>query len=184
MEIKITSNADAVAENLAAMGQAMTDGIARALDYENEMSVGQIQAIKLSRRGPTTLGVISNRLRSSVRPTRAIVVSGNVDSSIGSNVIYAAVHEYGIDQMVAVPAHTRKVTVALRGGSTFNAKTGRIKKNKPGRVQTGVASVGTYSMHMHFPARRYIGSTVESRKDDYVASINSAALEAWRGGQP
>lgn len=182
MEIKITSNAAETASKLEAMPKAMLEGIASVLDYQNEMSVGQIQATKLSRRGPTTLGVISNRLRSSIRPARAVLSGGNFESSIGSNVSYAAVHEFGIDEDVAVRAHQRKVHSVSLTTAIFNPKTGKISKRKSSPSVTQLVSVKAFTRHMKIPARRYIASTVESRQGDYVSALSQAVQSAWNGG--
>jgi len=69
--------------------------LARAIDRENQFTVGYIQRNKLSLRGPTTLGVVTNRLRSSIRASKARWSGTEIESSIGSNLVYAGIHEFG-----------------------------------------------------------------------------------------
>src|SRR4051812_17109033 len=100
--IKIEDNAAAILAQVKAFPEAMAQSIARALDEQNELTVGHIQETKLSKRGPTTLGVIHNRLRLSVHRALAVVKGNTIDSAIGSNVVYAGVHEFGFDGEVQV----------------------------------------------------------------------------------
>jgi phage gpG-like protein len=81
---------------------------ARVIRQQNALTVGHIQEHKLSERGPTTLGVVTNRLRRSARATRPVIDGEQILSSIGTNVRYAGVHEFGFDGEVSVKAHTRK----------------------------------------------------------------------------
>jgi len=70
--IRIESNAAEVVKRLGQFPPAMQAAIGATLNRENELTVGDIQASKLSHRGPRTLGVVTNRLRSSLRAvTRA-----------------------------------------------------------------------------------------------------------------
>jgi len=74
--------------------------IARALDRQNDATVSYTQRTYLSfpKHGPTVLNglrVISNRLRGSLRSSKAVIDATKITSAIGSNVKYAAVHEFG-----------------------------------------------------------------------------------------
>lgn len=165
LTITIKSNAAAVLQKLREFPAAMAQGIARALDRRNELTVGQIQARKLSQRGPTTLGVVTNRLRSSIRPALAQVAGpSRIVSAIGSNVKYAGAHEYGFDGTVQVPAHSRKVTQVF----------GRVLKTPT------TADVRAHSAKRHIPARAFISSTVEEESGKYSADISAAILRAWQ----
>jgi phage gpG-like protein len=131
-----------------------------ALDLENELTVGHLQATKLSRRGPRTLGVRTNRLRLSVRTSPARVTEGiRITSSIGSNVEYFAVHEFGFHGTVTVRQHARRITQAF--GRPLSART---------------ATVRTHTRRVDFPARRMLARSLTERRANYTASL-SAALE-------
>jgi phage gpG-like protein len=181
-QIRLTTNAAAVVAQLTAFPQEMLLGVARALDQQNELTVGAIQRDKLSQRGPLTLGVRTNRLRSSVRPAKAIVTADGVVSSIGSNVKYAGVHEYGSTAVVQVPAHTRQRPSDVLGRSVsavFNPASGKISRTAP--RPTGPIQVKAHQQRQNFPARRYIGRTIEERGDAYSQAISAAVLAAWNG---
>lgn len=167
ISIKITSDAQALLGKLREFPAEMAKGVAGALDRQNALTVGYVSARKLSQRGPTTLGVVTNRLRASVRATPAQVVdSSHIVSAIGSNVKYAAVHEYGIDQQVQVRAHSRALTQVF----------GRPLRD-PRTVQ-----VRAHSMHMRFPARAPFRTSAEERQQNYGQAISSAILTAWQKG--
>ena len=80
--------------------------IARAMDKQNQLTVAHIQKTYLSFAGagptvPTGLRVKSNRLRGSLRASKAVNTGAGVVSAIGTNVVYAAIHEFGGE----IPAH-------------------------------------------------------------------------------
>lgn len=173
VQIRVSDNAAEVIRQLEQFPPAMAQALAAALDVENELTIGQIQARKLSRRGPTTLGVRTNRLRSSMSRAEATIAGTSILSSIGSNVVYAGVHEYGIDADVNVRAHRRRIIAH-----------DRYEKRGRGFVQTqsGIKGlIAAHSRHMKLPARRYMGSTIEARTPNYTAALSAAIVTAWGG---
>ena len=173
-DIQITSDAAAAAAQLKAFPEKMVAGIVRALDYLNEITVGYIQATKLSLRGPKTLGVISNRLRDSIRRTNAILTADGIESGIGSNVAYAGIHEFGFDGDEQVKSHKRRMIAFDRyekKGSHFEQTQWGIK-----------GTVRAFTRHMRMPARAYIRTSLQERSAEYTAEISSAILAAWQGG--
>jgi len=176
-DIAITSNAEDIVRRLQAFPEAMAKAIEGALDAENQNTIGHISATKLSQRGPTTLGVRSNRLRSSVRATEAEeLTDGTISSSIGSNVIYAGVHEHGIDQIVTVRQFTRR-----NSGNDRFTLTGRGSRKL---AASGISVVKSHPMHMRFPARAMFRTGIEECAENYSASVSAAIIEAWQqGGQ-
>lgn len=182
VQIQITDNAAEVLRQVKAFPAEMAVAIALALDLENELTVGHAQAKKMSRRGPTTLGVVTNRLRSSLRPAKATVRGGEIESAIGSNVAYAGAHEYGFDGNVAVRGFRRKNARGDQLGTTaseFNPKTGKIRKAKVVQTASGVSFVRPFSRHMRMPARSYIRTSLDERSGDYTSAVSAAVLEAW-----
>jgi phage gpG-like protein len=185
-EIKISSNA---AETLGALGRfapAMQQQIAKALNLENELSIGAMQVNKLSQRSPTTLGVVSNRLRSSLRKSAAIVSESTVESALGTNVAYAGVHEYGIDRTVQVKSFSRKNPRGNQSAvnvAEVSLGSGRIRRRKS-IVQTasGVSFVKPHSRRMRMPERSFIRSTISERAPNYSAAVSTAIVAAWGEG--
>lgn len=164
--ITITAKAAEVLQKLRSFPAKMAQSVARAIDRRNELTVGQIQATKLSQRGPTTLGVVTNRLRSSVRPALAQVASDTrIVSAIGSNVKYAGAHEYGFTGSVPVKAHSRTVT------QWFGMEL----------VEPHSMNVKAHSRQVKIPARAPIGTGITEQAPKYSADVSRAILSAWEG---
>lgn len=137
---------------------------ATAMDRENQFTVGHIQQKYLSfpKTGPTQaigLRVQSNRLRGSLRATKAIATADTVKSSIGSNVKYAAIHEFG--GKTAPHVIRPKNGKALKFGGKYFARV-----NHPGSVM---------------PARGFVQRGLEDRARDYSQSIGTAIVKFWEG---
>lgn len=169
----------------------MAQAIAQGMDYENELTIGHAQARKLSRRGPTTLGVVTNRLRSSLNQVSAVVSGNSVASSIGTNVSYGGLHEFGFVGTVQVKGFTRR-RFGLRSAAgafkvqdtfaEFDTRTGQIKKirKKKARYQTGEISVRAHTREVKMPERSFIRSSIRERLPDYGATLSARIVAAFR----
>jgi hypothetical protein len=187
--------------------------ICRELDYQNELTTGYIQSNFLSGPGKkdiSTLAVVTGLLRKSVRPVVARHVGGGVIvSGIGSNVRYAAAHEFGVDKEVEVKEHTRRnphgdrFSVAGQEVSRFTAlRMGLLSQKQAGRhavesgkhifvgrggrgakkvKEGGVVTVRAHTMHMRLPARRMFERGIEARLETYGRAISAAIVKDWSG---
>lgn len=126
-------------------------------DLQNELTIGKIQGEKLSKRGPTTLGVVTNRLRSSVSKTPAQFTGDAIVSSIGSNVRYAAAHEFGYTGPANVRSHTRRQAKYVFGGP--NPKAGQP------------VTVRAHKRSLKIVARRPFGQGIDERQGAYAAAL-------------
>ena len=139
--IQFTPAAQAALARAKAAPATLLPALAATLDLQNELTVGHIQKTKLSRRSATTLGVRTNRLRSSLRPRKTTIVGNQLISAIGTNVRYAGAHEFGFTGTVSRPATTvrphrrkgRPVTAHTRRPHTARFK---IKARAP--IATGI----------------------------------------------
>lgn len=93
--------------------------------------------------------------------------SSGVFATEGTNVRYAAVHEYGFNGTVTVAAHVRKVASRSVG------------KGKKQTVQ-GVAFVKEHTRHMRMPERSFLRSTLREFTPRIRSELKAAALEALR----
>ena len=164
IQIQISGDAQAVVDRIADK-PGLLSAMAKALDLQNEYTIGYIQQKKLS--GPTSpdsLSVRTGLLRRSIRRTDTVITANGLTSSIGSNVAYAGIHEFG----GTIPAHTIKATgralVFLYGGKKVFARS--VKH--PG---------------MTLPARRFIMGSLEERADSYSAALSNAIIGFWQGGK-
>jgi len=177
-QIRLTEQAQALIRRLNDR-RLVAGAVARALDLQNELTVGSIQEERLTGKGPFPvsqhkLGVRTNRLRSSVRPSKAVVTDTGAESSLGTNVKYARAHEYGVDETVMVRPHTRRGQrlMTLRGGQGQ-----RVVK----RAQGPDVAVGSHKRRMRLPARAPITTGVTERLQDYGHAI-SREIERLLGG--
>jgi hypothetical protein len=175
--ITITTNAAEAAANMRGAPKRMIAGIIKALNRENELTTGHIQAAKLSVRGPNTLGVVTNRLRRSARPSKAVEVSDGITSSIGSNVAYAGAHEDGVNKTVQVPAHKRRIIAHDRYRRTAGGNFIKTQSGIPGQIRA-------HSMRMNLPARHMFRTGIMERTENYTASVSAVIVAAWQGGTP
>jgi phage gpG-like protein len=86
------------------MPQELPRAIKRGMDQALPVVAGRIVINRLSGRGPYPaiqhqLGEKTGRLRRSVRAEPAVIRGNDVTGAIGSNVIYAPVHEFGNAKM-------------------------------------------------------------------------------------
>lgn len=86
----------------------------------------------------------TRRLRDSI-----IYAVRNGNLRIGTNVIYGAAHQFGIDKAVTVPAHRRLVKKAFGHALKFPVW----------------SSVRAHSFNPHLPARPYLGWNHNDRKE-------------------
>ena len=146
MTIEITGVAEAVAR---LEPRELLSRVARGMDKANQLTLSYIQRNKLSQKGATTLSVRSNRLRSSARATAAVITGSAVESTLGTNVKYAAVHEYGCGPYTIRSRNGKALRFAGRSGVVF-----RRTVRHPG-----------------FPARRMFASGIEDCADIYNRKI-------------
>lgn len=83
---------------------------------------------------------------------------------VGSNLTYAAIHQFGFDGSISVPAHKRTITQA------FGLK---LKASKQ-------VSVRAFDRNLNLPARPFLGLSVEDEADileDFTKFAREAAPE-------
>lgn len=123
--------------------------VARGLSRGVLLVAGRIQVKRLTGKGPFPvsqhkLGVISGRLRQSLRATEARIEGDNVIASIGTKVGYARAHEFGFNGAVKVRAHEvtmttlfgRKLAEPLRFSRLASTRKVKIPERRP--IRTGI----------------------------------------------
>ena len=149
IQIEVSGNAVAYLKNISDPSQVLR-ALAKTMDRENQFTVSHIQRDYMS--GPTTptsLSVRTSRLRGSVRRRQARFANDGLESSIGSNVSYAAVHEFGCE----VPSRP------TRSRNKYYAKKHPVTK--------------AYTM----PERRPIRHGIEDRLDQYSQAFGETILK-------
>ena len=181
LKIDITVDPPNAVEALQRFPDRALAGVAKAIDLENELTIGHAQVNYLTGPRPKRLGVVTNRLRLSLSREDAVVVGREVVSAIGTNVAYGGAHEFGVDKLVDVAAHTRhQVSNDIIKG---RGRRGFVKRGKRETVlASGFAQVVAHRRHMKMPPRPFIAPSLRDREQDYRAGIGGAIREAWEGG--
>lgn len=169
--------------------------VAKALDLENELSVGAAVRERMSypRNTPPTmegLRVQTGHLRRTLRRSKAVVTANGVVSAIGSNVGYFGVHEFGFSGNQTVKQHERKLPTRYRltTGQTVNhATAGRAGLlTRSGKLRAGLGesmpdryvTVRSHQRRVNLPARAMVRRTVEHRMHAYEDSIRREIVAA------
>jgi len=164
IQIRVTGDAE---ERLRDITPRMKSAIAVAMDLENELTIGHIVEHRLTGEGPYPpeqgkLGVRTGRLRRSLRPSKARIVGDAIISAIGTNVKYAAIHEFG----GKTPPHD-------------------IRPKEPGgalrfRAYGGIVFAAVvHHPGSNIPLRAPIRRGIQDRVANYTASISEAIVKSW-----
>jgi phage gpG-like protein len=165
LKIELSGEALDLLRSLPSASARAGEAMAHALDLQNELTIGYAQKNKLSGPRPGVLGVRTNRLRGSLRRNDATVSGGMIEGSIGTNVEYAAVHEFGFDGDVQVKSFVRN-----------QRSRDLVKGKKQKLVASGLAFVKAFTRHMHMPERSFIRSSISERLDEYSTALSQAIL--------
>lgn len=130
--------------------EAVLRAVVKGMKRGTLLITGAVQKERLTGQGPfapsqNKLGVITGRLRRSARGTDPQISGSTVTTSIGSNVSYAAAHEFGFKGTVKVRAHEvtmtklfgRKLQAPLRFSRLPSQRKVNIPERKPFR--TGIS---------------------------------------------
>jgi phage gpG-like protein len=170
--IEIDPRSRQIMERMQSFSDIALEALREEMDAQNQLSLERISIDRLSfpREGPTQphgLRLQSGMLRRSMRATPATRDGDHISSDIGSNVHYAALHEFGFDGTVTVRPHMRRRFQRRE----FIGKEGR-KVTRKARV--GDVNVSGHDRRVSMPARRYVGGVVEERLNDYVTGFANA----------
>lgn len=191
IRIELTTSAKALLARAPQWPRALTTQLVRALDTENELTVGHIVKERATGKGPFPvsegkLGVRTSRYRRSIRRTKAAVVGSTIESAIGSNVRYAGAHEFGFSGVVNVRAHrsqNRALDVfQVRGGNLVRGWELPGAGGRGRRVATGFTTVRAHQMRMNMPARSPIRRGIEDRVPNYSQALSRAIVAAFEKG--
>lgn len=136
---------------------ARLTGVEGKLDAEmlritTRLSIEVQSAVKDKLTGPV-LHVRTGTLRRSIN-RKVEQIAGSTSATIGTNVVYAGVHEFGFDGPVEVRAHTRQMPTG------------------------GVANVRAHARQMHVKESSYLRSTLREFQPRIVRELREGAIKA------
>lgn len=154
MQLIVDIRAEAWLAKLKGGGERLSQNMVRVVTRLSLLVQG---AVKDKLTGQV-LHVRTGTLRRSINRVVEKVGDGAI-ATIGTNVSYAGVHEFGFDGDVSVKAHVRKIA-------------------HPGKKSPGVANVRAYTRHMHVPERSYLRSTLREWTPRIRQELKAAAMES------
>jgi hypothetical protein len=195
ISIDLSPEAKAIVKRFETLPARFLQRSVAVLNQQLHLTSAHIQEQKLSERGPKTLGVVTNRLRSSVRVVPASIQGNIVEGAIGTNVRYAGVHEFGYSGPVTVKQHVRQTAerFAIDNGRTTVSRSvaGRLGLlTKKGTPRKGAAesragkqvTVKEHTRQVNFPERAMFRTGISERMPAIVQALSDAIVkEAARG---
>lgn len=182
LKIELSPQARKLVANFQTMPERMLIAIAQAMDKENLHTVSYIQQHHLTGQGPFPvaehrLGVRTSRLRGSVNASPAVIQDQSVDSGIGSNVIYAAIHEFG----GRIPHKARQQTIRHRTDASGNLLRQAINphllvfaKKSHARVRETKVEIAAHDVVM--PERAPFRTGIQACLQNYGKTISRAII--------
>ena len=188
VQITLTKEAEQIVRKLQTLPVAVMKAIAAGMDKANQFAVGRIQKDHLTGTGPFPvelhkLGKRSSRLLGSVNASPAVVEGETVRSGIGSNVSYAAIHEFGGRIHKERSTKFVRLKTDARGNLVRNLKGGAIfAKKKHNRFKSVRAVVPQHDINI--PERAPFRTGIAEAAPDYRREISRAIIAAMKGDAP
>jgi len=165
--------------------------VAKEIDRQNQFTIGHISSVRMRGNNgkpfPVSehkLGIRSGQLVKSIWSTPARVTEGGVESSIGSNLKYAGVHEFGgTFKRVQLAGSVRLRTD--RNGVLLRQKDGRLAvfaKKRHKSVAT-VQFAGGKRFDVTVPARAPFRYGIQDRLPAIGDAVSQAVVNFLGGGK-
>jgi len=191
MEDKIINfNVDDIKKLLAKLSAITQESVIKKTLSRGTLDIAG-WSLKYRLRGPrpTYLGVVSGRLRASITATEAVKTNEGYEAEVGTNVVYAPIHEYG--GTFWIPQHWRRTSriqkyttykehfsVDSEGEEVMSLR--RVRKSR--RVLGGDISIKGH--FARFPERSFLRSSLNHQPNqqkilnDFVKNIGKAIEDA------
>jgi phage gpG-like protein len=191
--IRITLNETAsalLARATAEMLPSVMRGLRATFDRENELTGAHIKQNRATGLGPFPvaehrLGVKTGRYRRSIRRSKAVVTGNILVASIGSNVEYAGVHEFGAVIQRTVKAGTVRLRLdkfgqLLRQTDAYNDNRAVFARKSHKNVYTKEFAGGK-QYTVTIPARAPITTGIEDRAAALSAAASKSVIDTLNG---
>lgn len=166
--VRITEkNVDNVLQNLKTTEDRLRRALGVGLSRGLQIAAGVAQKNYLSGPRPSVLDVVTTRLRGSI--VTEVDVSNNVITGrIGSNVPYAAYHEFGFHGVENVKSHLRVASLEIarknKLGTVFLVQRGgskRLAKSLKRYDITNITGVRAHTRKIDYDGRPYLRPALE-----------------------
>jgi phage gpG-like protein len=142
---------------LDAMPERLRDGVARAVTRLGFELQRKVQADKLSGQ---VLRVRTGSLRSSIN-TQVSKTAEEISATVGTNIAYGRVHEYGFEGTQSVRAHVRRITQVF---------------GRP--IAPATQNVRAHTRHVRLPERSFLRSALAEMAPVIEAELRAAVAES------
>jgi phage gpG-like protein len=159
----VTMKAEALLARLAGTHDRLKNSLRAAVQRLGFKAQGIVKADKLTGQVlHARTGTLRRSINLKVRETDT-----GVFATVGTNVKYAAIHEYGFDGVEHVSAHVRRSALQMS-----------VKRTLRDRVSEGAIPVRAHDRHMVMPKRSFLVSTLVQMSDEIQTSLRSTILQA------
>ena len=198
--IELDAEARALMAHVSRLPEVMVRALVRGLNEANNRALADIIPKHFTGPGPFPvedhrLGQRSSHLYQSLRVTDATASGNTVTGALGTNVGYAAAHEYGFNGQVHVREHVRHMTIHslehfaghhLRISEDGIDRLGlRTKSGKPRKSVTTIdrdVTVHAFVRWMQIPERAPLRTGLEENLPMYRATLSRAVIGSMKGG--
>jgi hypothetical protein len=172
IKIDIPQASRAIIAKLQSFKPELGEAIKRGMDKGSAIVLGKTLSERFRGQGPFPvaehrLGIRTHRLWDSLRWTKAqsVAVGGKlveVSASMGSNIEYFGVHEFGFEGDVQVKSFSRKVSELRFGRAPVKGKKKTVKKKE---------TVRAHVRHLRIPARAPLRHGIEDHIGEFTEQI-------------
>ena len=161
--------ADELMAQLRSYPERVASSVVKAMNRCTILVQAHVKTNKLTGQ---VLHVRTGTLRRSInREVRASGQTGMIEGIVGTNVSYAAVHEYGFSGTVSVREYVRRVKAGGRAAMGL----GRRAKGT-----AGVTTVRAHSRSVNVPERSFLRSALKDCTPVINLEFQRALLESWK----
>jgi len=189
LKIQLTPDAEKAVAGMQTLPVRVVNYIAAGMNQENKLTMTHVQRAHLNGTGPFPpsehkLGVRSGHLWQSVNASAAVIAGNTVDTAIGSNILYAAVHEFGA--RIRMPARQQTIRHRLDARGNLVKQFGNsnllmFAKKTHKRARKTIVAVGEHIINM--PERAPFRTGIQECAPNYTKTISAHIIEAWKGLQ-
>lgn len=142
---------DKVSQRLNAAGDKIITAVAKRIQGVLFHIEGRVKEDKLSGQ---VLKNPTGTLRRSIHPSDVVITSSSISGTVGTNLEYAAYHEFGFEGVSNVKEHIRK--------AKNSSKESLVK---------------AHTRNVNYPEHSYLRSTVKEQKDYAINEIQAGVKE-------
>jgi hypothetical protein len=185
IQIKLTPKAEALLQTVKTLPAWGMDAVCLGMDRANEIALANIESKHLRGKGPFPpeehrLGVITGRLWQAAWASSSVASGTTVTSSIGDNVAYAQIHEFGGTIHHEARTGTARLRTDAHGNLLHQAANANLlvfARASHKRVKEVAYKAEAHDVEM--PERAPFRTGIEEVLDQYGRMVSAELVKAW-----